>query len=204
MGIVYVLTNPAMPDLVKIGRTDGPLVDRVRQLSSVPGVPLPFEVFFAAEVGNSIGWERALHEAFDDRRLNARREFFRLSPDKPAAILKMLQAVNVTPVFDIVDSPEEQEALDRERQRASRFNFSQVGINPGAQLHSVFDDDVTALVLDDTGVEFEGARHSLTSAALLVAHRNGYTWKTIRGPGFWKYEGKTLVEIKDEYLTGTD
>jgi hypothetical protein len=204
MGIVYVLTNPAMPDLVKIGRTDGPLVERVRQLSSVPGVPLPFEVFFAAEVGNSIGWERALHEAFDDRLLNARREFFRLSPDKPAAILKMLQAVNVTPVFDIVDSPEEQEALDRERQRASRFNFFQVGINPGAQLHSVFDDDITALVLDDTGVDFQGARHSLTSAALLVAHQNGYTWKTIRGPGFWKYEGKTLVEIKDEYLTGTD
>jgi len=201
LGIVYILTNPAMPDLIKIGRTDGALVERVRQLSSVPGVPLPFEVFFAAEVENTAGWEKALHEAFDDRRINSRREFFRLSPDKPAAILKMLQVANVTPVFDIVDSPEEQEALDRERQRASRFSFSQVGIHPGAQLHSVFDDDVTAVVIDDVGVTFENERHSLTSAALIVAHRKGYTWKTIRGPGFWKHDGKTLIEIRDEYLT---
>lgn len=198
MGTVYVLTNPAMPDLIKIGRTDGPVVERVRQLSSVPGVPLPFEVFFAAEVADSIGWERALHEAFDDRRVNARREFFRLSPDKPTAVLKMAHAVNVTPSFDIVDSPEEQEALDRERQRGSRFSFVQVGIPPGATLHSVFNDEAVAEVIDDLGIHFEGQRHSLSSAALILAHRSGLNWKTIRGPQFWKYEGKTLVEIRDQ------
>ena len=198
MGIVYVLTNPAMPDLIKIGRTDGLLVERVRQLSSVPGVPLPFEVFFAAEVADSVGWERALHEAFDDRRINARREFFRLSPDKPTAVLKMAHAVNVTPAFDIVDSPEEQEALDRERQRASRFSFTQVGIQVGATLHSVFNDEATAEVIDDLGISFEGQRHSLSSAALILAHRSGLNWKVIRGPQYWKYEGKTLVEIRDE------
>lgn len=198
MGIVYVLTNPAMPDLIKIGRTDGPLIDRVRQLSSVPGVPLPFEVFFAAEVADSVGWERALHEAFDDRRINPRREFFRVSPDKPTAVLKMAHAVNVTPAFDIVDSPEEQDALDRERQRASRFSFVQVGIQPGTVLHSVFDDEAIAEVIDDFGISFEGQRHSLSSAALILAHRSGLNWKTIRGPQFWKHEGKTLVEIRDQ------
>ena len=187
-----------MPDLIKIGRTDGLLVERVRQLSSVPGVPLPFEVFFAAEVADSVGWERALHEAFDDRRINARREFFRLSPDKPTAVLKMAHAVNVTPAFDIVDSPEEQEALDRERQRASRFSFTQVGIQVGATLHSVFNDEATAEVIDDLGISFEGQRHSLSSAALILAHRSGLNWKVIRGPQYWKYEGKTLVEIRDE------
>ena len=40
-GIVYILTNEAMPGYVKIGRTDGDLAGRVRQLNST-GVPLPF------------------------------------------------------------------------------------------------------------------------------------------------------------------
>jgi hypothetical protein len=52
MAIVYVLTNEAMPGLVKIGMTDDTNPDtRVSQLYST-GVPLPFEV------------EQALHSAF--------------------------------------------------------------------------------------------------------------------------------------------
>ena len=124
MPIVYILTNPLMPELIKIGRTDGPIEDRVRQLSSVPGVPLPFEVFLAVEVDDSVGWERALHDAFDDRRVNPRREFFRVSPDKPAAILRMANLRNVTPSHDIADSDEELQALDRERRRDVNFTFA--------------------------------------------------------------------------------
>ncbi len=44
--IVYVLTNPTMPGLIKIGRTTN-LEQRVKSLSSDTGVPLPFEVFYA-------------------------------------------------------------------------------------------------------------------------------------------------------------
>ena len=51
-GIVYILTNEAMPGYVKIGRTDGDLASRVRQPDST-GVPLPFEVFYAARVRDS-------------------------------------------------------------------------------------------------------------------------------------------------------
>ena len=38
--IVYILTNEAMPGLVKIGCTNGELASRIRQLYST-GVPLP-------------------------------------------------------------------------------------------------------------------------------------------------------------------
>ena len=41
-GIVYVLTNPAMPGIVKIGRTQSDLGSRLSQLYST-GVPVPFE-----------------------------------------------------------------------------------------------------------------------------------------------------------------
>ena len=46
--IVYLLTNPVMPDLVKIGRTTN-LEERLRSLSTHSGVPVPFEVFYACD-----------------------------------------------------------------------------------------------------------------------------------------------------------
>ena len=51
--IVYVLTNPAMPGIVKIGKTnrDDPQV-RMNELYTT-GVPLPFE-------------GRSLHEVYND------------------------------------------------------------------------------------------------------------------------------------------
>ena len=48
-GLIYILTNPAIPDLVKIGRTQN-LEERVRSLSSHSGVPIPFEVYYSCEV----------------------------------------------------------------------------------------------------------------------------------------------------------
>ncbi len=47
---IYVLTNEAMPDLVKIGKTNGEDVGAgISQLSNT-SVPFPFECYFAAEV----------------------------------------------------------------------------------------------------------------------------------------------------------
>lgn len=44
-GIIYVLTNDAMPQMVKIGRTSGASVERrVAELSRAIGVPIPFRV----------------------------------------------------------------------------------------------------------------------------------------------------------------
>jgi len=50
LGIIYVLTNPAMSGLVKIGKTSRNSVDgRLNELYST-GVPVPFECAFAARV----------------------------------------------------------------------------------------------------------------------------------------------------------
>lgn len=49
-GIVYLLTNPAMPGLVKIGMTERDSMDaRLRELYST-GVPVPFECQYACKV----------------------------------------------------------------------------------------------------------------------------------------------------------
>ena len=48
-GIVYVLTNPAMPGMVKIGKTGREVEARLNDLYTT-GVPLPFECAYAARV----------------------------------------------------------------------------------------------------------------------------------------------------------
>ncbi len=70
--IVYVLTNPAMPGFVKIGKTFIEDVSvRLQQLYTT-GVPFPFDLAFACKVPNADEVERALHRAFAPNRANPR------------------------------------------------------------------------------------------------------------------------------------
>ena len=56
--IIYVLTNEAMPNLVKIGFTDSDVEARMTELSRASGVPLAFECYFAAEVTDATKLEK--------------------------------------------------------------------------------------------------------------------------------------------------
>ena len=58
-GIVYILSNPAMPGLVKIGKTNN-LQNRLNSLFST-GVPIPFRCVYAKRVKNYSQVESKLH-----------------------------------------------------------------------------------------------------------------------------------------------
>ncbi len=80
--IVYILTNEGMPDLIKIGLTTNSFESRIAQLSSHSGVPYPFECYFAAEVDDCAKLEKTLHQLFSEARVNSKREFFKVDPEK--------------------------------------------------------------------------------------------------------------------------
>jgi hypothetical protein len=71
--IVYVLTNPAIPDLVKVLRTTN-LEERVRSLSSHSGYPFLLRKY-ACVVNDSSKVEKDIHGGFGDHRVNPRRKF---------------------------------------------------------------------------------------------------------------------------------
>ena len=58
-GIVYVLTNPAMPGMVKIGKTGREVEARLNDIYTT-GVPLPFECAYAARVADMDKVEKSL------------------------------------------------------------------------------------------------------------------------------------------------
>ena len=113
---VYILTNAAMPGIVKVGRSVEP-ESRAVHLSSASGVPLPFQVSWIYETFDDCAVEHVAHVILAERRVNPSREFFacevgvarsaveraalmaawnRASPDARQEFLQRIDA----PVFD--------------------------------------------------------------------------------------------------------
>jgi len=80
IGFIYCLSNPAMPGLCKIGRTDRAPSMRCWELSSSTSAPLGFEIEFYVEVVSPDRIERAIHAGLDEHRINPSREFFKCLP----------------------------------------------------------------------------------------------------------------------------
>ena len=93
MGIVYVLTNEAMPGLVKISITDDADLSAGMGPLFSAGV---FEVVYACRVENALEVERSLHVAFETQRIDATCELFRIDPGQAVAILRLLDRPDVT------------------------------------------------------------------------------------------------------------
>ena len=87
-GYVYILTNPAMPGLIKIGKTRLNPTDRAAQLHTT-GVPRGFQVEYACHTSDPEAVEQAMHVAFGPRRVNDRREFFEIEPEHAIAVLSL-------------------------------------------------------------------------------------------------------------------
>jgi len=90
-GYVYVLSNPSMPGLVKIGRSKVGGNSRGKQMyKGDTGVPTPFELEFECLFDDCIEAEAMLHEELGHLRVNPQREFFRIDEDEAAiAVLNM-------------------------------------------------------------------------------------------------------------------
>jgi hypothetical protein len=197
--IVYVLTNEAMPGLVKIGLTTADSVEnRIATLSSASGVPLPFECYHAVEVDNAARVERTLHQLFSDVRINPRREFFRLEPEKVVLALSIGNFKEVTPGVVQVD-PEEQEALERVKARRPRIRLDAIGIKAGAELIFSRDESIKSIVTDEGKVIYEGEAMSLSAAALKALHKLNYTTPAASGSEHWMYEGELLDERRRRF-----
>ena len=86
-GFIYVMTNPSMPGLVKIGTTTVSPQDRAKQISQNSGVPTPFIVASEYRSAQAAQVEKLVHETLKSTRVSANREFFAISAeDADAAI----------------------------------------------------------------------------------------------------------------------
>ena len=192
MGIVYVLSNPAFDNYVKVGRTID-LEQRLKQLDNT-SVPLPFRCVFAVEVDDEVAVERLVHQAFADMRVRTTREFFEIDAQRVIAALKLTNGIDVTPKADIAEDAESIAALERTVGKRKTYSFSDAQVDIGDTLTYSKDENITAVVVADRKIEFEGETVSVSKAALTLLHREGYTWKQANGWAYWMKNGETLGE----------
>jgi len=191
---VYILTNPTIPDLVKIGRTKN-LEERLKSLSSHSGVPVPFQCFYCCEVTDGSEVEKRLHFGLGDHRVNPKREFFRINPERVKVLLEGWSIRDVTPSKDVVESQEEQDSLNREISRRPVFTFQMVNIPTGSELTFLKDETKVSIVSGDREIEFEGQKYSLNQVTMELLNKEfGKNWKSVRGPDYWIFENETLTE----------
>jgi hypothetical protein len=203
-GVVYILTNPAMPGFVKIGKTTNDIHDRLHDLYTT-GVPLPFDCLYACEVDDCGLVENSLHKAFYPNRTNPKREFFEIDPEQAIVILKLFAKKDVTPAMraeiDETVSRVELEASENYKKKRPPLNFTEMGIPIGAKLiFSYGDTAVEAFVSSDRRVktsqddEEEKSLTQLTREILNIDYN-------IQPTRYWNYEGKSLNAYYNETYT---
>ena len=79
-GWVYILTNEAMPGLVKIGGTMQDPAIHAEELSDSTAVPIPYVVNYKALVLDPKQIEQEVYGKLDSKRLDDKREFFICEP----------------------------------------------------------------------------------------------------------------------------
>lgn len=106
---VYVLSNPAMPGMVKIGRTVA-VEPRVEALSFCTAVPLPFAVEYVQQDADDCEVEALTHKLLSAHRINPRREFFSVSPEQA---MEAIQLAALMAAWNKASAEARQEFLDR-------------------------------------------------------------------------------------------
>lgn len=127
---LYILSNPSMPGLIKVGKTTTHPDQRMAELHST-GVPTPFELECSFAVPDCHESERKAHNALRAYRVANNREFFRLSVK--SAIEKIIEVIGPFTLHEArasygvekLEQKIKQRMADRERQAVERRDAEQ-------------------------------------------------------------------------------
>ena len=99
-GYLYVLSNPSIPGLLKIGRTDRQPYLRARELRTT-GVPQPFVLEHHVLVKDSFSGEKQAHSLLQAKgaRMSPDREFFSVDLSQAIEVLNLIAGASDEPDF---------------------------------------------------------------------------------------------------------
>lgn len=187
--IVYILTNEAMPGYIKIGFTTNTVEERLRQLDRT-GMPLPFEVYYSAEVNDARKEEEWLHSIFADRRVRDNREFFKINPELATLALKRVELHEYRTNDGLTN--EQEKEVDEIKERRSRFHFQNYGISVGEELSFTRDPNIIVTVAENDKISYNG---KLSSLSTLAKELLGYT-RHPQGTLYFKYKDEILDDMR--------
>ena len=193
-GYVYLLTNEAMPGLVKIGYTNGTVEKRMNQLFTT-GVPQRFDCFFAVKVEDAESVEEKIHHALDFFR-QPDREFFKIAPERVRSLMQLPDHEVYVPNGATESSEEQLE----DRPNLPRLNLKAAGLEVGNGLVFSRDKNISVIVKSSDKVQFENDDISLAQATKSIFALRGEKWSAGAASDYWLF-GETLLS---ELITRVD
>lgn len=211
MGCIYILTNPSFPRYVKIGYADN-IENRLKQLNRSECIPFAFRVYATYEVNSRLS-DLKIHSIIDKLNPNLRsienfngqkrvREFYAMPPEDAYDILEAIAEIHgctdslklITPSAEEAQAEETAKEVDTEQtEKAANFSFFKCRIALGEQIEYAYDPNITATVVGDRVIEYNGTTMSLTALAKQLTGKK----YSIAGPKFFKYKGEWLNDIRD-------
>lgn len=216
-GLVYILTNPCLDGWVKIGMTERNDIERrLQELNSPTNIPLSYRCYAVYEVENPLEVEKRIHSIIDrvydslharEQLNNGRireREFFKISPETAYGIFKDIASLRgdtskLKLYAPTLEQSQEQEIAERKTKRSNN-SFKLLNIAVGEEITFLYDDAVTAKVLNDKNqVEYEGESYSVTKLACkLLIERYGWSENLhVNGWMYFTKDGISLSDLRD-------
>ena len=189
-GYIYIMTNPALKGMVKIGYAAD--VEQRRQQLSTTALPYEYEIYATYETSGNLE-DKKLHKMIDnlnpDLRVSKNREFFVMALQQAYELLESIATISGTS-----DKLKKVKVTPAQIQKMKRpaINFSACGIPVGAELVFTEDPNVKVVVIDDHKVQY---KNEITSLSAIAKQFKGYS---VAGPQFFTYNGKLVVDIADE------
>ena len=215
-GVIYILTNPSFPEYVKIGYADD-MKSRLAQLNRSECTPFAFRIYATYEVDSRLT-DMKIHDIIDKLNPNLRaidnvegkkriREFYAMSAEDAYELfeamaeihgtMSKLKKYNLTKA-QVAAETAAQEIKEEARQKAKSFTFSSCGIEVGEKVEFVSANNpnsgVSAVVVDDKHVQYNGDTWTLTSLAKELLGTEAH----IPGPDYFVYKGKKINDIRRE------
>lgn len=192
-GYIYVMTNPALKGMVKIGyATD---VEARRKQLSTTALPYDYEVYATYGTSGKIE-DKKLHQLIDQLNDNLRvtksREFYLMTPEEAYTLLESIALISNTgdklKKTTPADFPAQKQTVKR-----PPIDFFKCGIPKGAELVCTEDPSIRPVVESERKVIYKDQITSLTS---IMRDLKGQ--KYIAGPAYFTYNGKPLCDIANE------
>ena len=196
VGYIYILTNKSFKDnCIKIGYS----VDverRVKDLSG-SGLPYDYEIYCTYEIPASQKADKSLHRLIQmlnpSLRITPNREFFDMAPE---VAYKMFEEMAVMHGREDRLKLYKNDEIDKEEshKRGEPFSFTKCQIPIGSTIVYIYDETITAKVVDDRKIEYQGEIMYMTTLAKKLTSKS-----VVRGPECFKYNGVLLPEYYNKY-----
>ena len=189
-GYIYIMTNPCLHGMVKIGyATD---VESRRKQLSTTALPYEYEIYATYETSGKLE-DKKLHKLIDslnpDLRVTSNREFFVMKAEDAFELLESIALISGTK--DKLKKVAVSNNATAQVVKKPAVNFRECNIPIGSELVYVDDSTIRVIVVDDHKVEYND---QITSLSAIAKEKKGYS---VAGSSLFTYNGEIITKIAE-------